>query len=149
MAHVVLREQQSATPVHRPIECRAELIREYALLEQLVLDPHRKRLPERGESPWSECKIGLQQTLELQERLVIEGHEIDLVGTQPRVFQAEHRCVRRKLRVVLVPRESLLLCGRDDFAVDHQCGCCVVIVGGNAQDPHRARTPRPLRTAYR
>ena len=62
-------------------------------------------------------QIGLEQPLELQERLVVEDDVVDLVEPtlpSPRQYST---ALMREAGVVLLAREALLLRGRDDAPV--------------------------------
>jgi hypothetical protein len=132
---VVLREEQLRLPVHARRQ-RLQLLQDGAALEQLVLHPQRQRLAERGEAARREGEIGLEQPLELEERLVVESHAVELPGPHAGDLQAGADGVVREGRVVLAPRKALLLRGGRDPAVDHQRGRAVVVVGRDAEDLH-------------
>ena len=51
-----------------------------SLLKQLLADPKRHRLAERGEASRREGQIGFDQPLEFHERLFIEDDVVDLGG---------------------------------------------------------------------
>jgi hypothetical protein len=73
---MMLGEQQ---PVGRNILVELlQILAQQALLEQLFLEPERDRHLERAEAPRRERNIGLEQPLEFQERLVVEGDVVDL-----------------------------------------------------------------------
>src|SRR5262249_54392962 len=91
---------------------RTELLQftcEKALLEQLLLDPERQRHGEAAVAARREREVGLEQPLELDERLVVEGDEIEIVEREASRREAELDCVARKPRIVLAPREALFL----------------------------------------
>ena len=89
-------------------------------------------------------QVGLQQPLELGQRLVVEGDVVEVVGGEPGLAQAVGDRPGRESRVVLLPGEPLLLGGGDDPAVDDQGGGAVVVECGDTQDrghvpPHGLR----------
>src|SRR6266850_149992 len=143
MTQMMLGKQQAPLPIDLVIELR-ELIRQQAPLEQFLLDPQRQRLPERCEPPRGKREIGLEQTLELQEWLVVERHELQIAGTGRGRFQAPSDGPVRKPRIVLLPREALLLRGGNYLPVFYQRRGAVVVIGRYAEDAHRH-----IRTACR
>jgi hypothetical protein len=80
--------------------------------------------------------IGFQQSLELEEGLVVERDLIHLGKRNAGLGQAIVQRVERKSGVVLLAREALFLCGSDDVAVLEQGGRAVVVIGGKAQGVH-------------
>ena len=113
-----------------------QLLAQEAFLEQLLLHPDRHGGAERLEAFRREGEIGLQEALELQERLVVERDMVDLGQRQPAFRQAvAHRLVR-KAAVMLDPGEALLLRRRDDPAVHHQGGRAVVIKSRHTEYTH-------------
>ena len=87
-------------------------------------------------------QVSLQQPLELEERLVVENHVVYVLEAHSARRQAIRHGVRGKARVVLFPREALLLGGGDDLSIPQQGGGAVVVEGGNAQDSHGPRRPQ-------
>src|SRR5690242_1552156 len=86
-----------------------KLAREQILEEELLAQPERDRHAEALEPARRESEIALEQALELQKRLVVEGDEVDLRETHARLAQAVGKCLRGKMRVVLLAGEALLL----------------------------------------
>ena len=138
VAQVVLGEDQLRLPVL--VAQLLQLLEDGGALEQLVLHPQRQRLAERGEALGREREVGLEQPLELQERLVVEGDDVDVL--RPRAGGREARLDRvvREAVVVLLAREALLLRGGEHLPVAQERRGAVVVVGGNAEDAHRLRT---------
>src|SRR5262249_35033925 len=101
---------------------------------QLFFEPERHGQAKAAEADRDVGQVGLQEALELGERLVIEDDVVQLPRGQPCLLQAKGHCARRESRVVLLAREPLLLGGGDDLAVDDQGGRAVVIERRNAQD---------------
>ncbi len=81
-------------------------------------------------------QVSLQDALELQKRLVVKSNQIEPLGVDPRLFQTEFDGVPGKRKIVLFPREALLLRGAQDLAVPHQAGGAIVVKGGDAQNIH-------------
>src|SRR4051794_18992542 len=115
-----------------------------ALLEQLVAEPRRHRRLERLEAARHEGEIGLDQPVELAQRLVVEHDVVELAQPDAGLLQAIRDRVGRERGVVLLPREALLLRRRDHAPVDDQRRRAVVIEGRNSEYPH---WPRRLSTA--
>lgn len=136
VAQVVFRKQQALKPVHARFDS-LELLGQQVLLKQLLAQPQRHRHAKRFEAARRECQVGLEQALELQERLVVEGDVIDLGQADAGLVQAITQGVQREARVVLAAREAFLLGGGDDHTVAQQCGCAVMVVAGEAEDEHR------------
>src|SRR5262249_48808116 len=97
---------------------------------------HRNGHRERPQAAWREREIGLEQALELEERLVVEDNVVDLIQRHAGLAQTVLDRVRREARGVLLARESLFLSRRRDTAVLDQRGRAVVIEGRDAKDPH-------------
>ena len=78
-------------------------------------------------------EIGFEQAFELQERLVIEGDEVDVGPGDPGFGEAIAHRVRRERGIVLPAREAFLLRSRNDFPIAHDCRGTVVIERRNAE----------------
>src|SRR5580704_1655970 len=95
MGMVVLGEHKA-----RRVEVRIDLVQfpeQHALLEQLFAEPERHRFHERRKSARRECKIGFQQPLELEERLVVKHHVVDIAQPGAGRFQAIVNRLMQKL----------------------------------------------------
>ena len=88
------------------------LFRKSFSLSQTGIAARNERMPLRriGE-------VGLEQPLELDERLVVEDDVVDVVERDLAFAQAILDRVGREVGVVLLAREALFLRGRDDLAV--------------------------------
>jgi hypothetical protein len=113
---------------------RAEFLLQQILQQQLLLQPDRHRRQERAQSPRRIGQIGLQQSLELDQRLVVEDHMIQVRQRDAASVQTVADRIGRKARVVLLAREAFLLRGSQDLAVAHQAGGTVVVVCGDTED---------------
>ena len=78
VAEVVLGEEQPLLDILTRAAC-AKLLREQILEEELLAQPHRDRHAEGLEAARSKREVGLQQSLELEEGLVVEGDVVDVV----------------------------------------------------------------------
>ena len=83
-----------------------------------------------------ERQVGLEQALELEERLVVERHVVEIFGANRACAGSSARHCR-KARVVLAAREALLLRRADD-APSRTSSRRVVIERGDAEDLHGA-----------
>ena len=136
VAQVVLGKQQLGRPVMAGLDAR-ELPGEAVLLEQLLLDPQRHRHLEGAKAARRERHVGLEQPLELQERLVVEGDVVEL-GSFEVALRPGSSSPRwsGKRGVVLPAREALLLRRRHDLAVDDEGGRTVMIERRDAENAH-------------
>src|SRR5262249_51280697 len=116
VAQVMLAEEYARAPVDVGRES-PQLPHQVRLLEQLLAAPHRHRHAERTEPGGGERQVRLEETLELEEGLVVERDMVDLGRTDLRRLQTVFDGVMREARVVLLPGEALLLGRRDDPAV--------------------------------
>ncbi len=120
---VVLGEDVAALVV--AAEAAVELARRVELLLQPERQPHQEQL----EAARRVGEVGLEQAVELQERLVVEGDVVEVTRRDAGFVEAVAHRVRGKVVVVLLAGEALLLRGRDDRPVAHQAGRAVVIEG--------------------
>ena len=128
VALVVLGEDVA---VLRP---RAEAAAQLAAHVQLLAEPDRHRLGERPQADRREREVGLEQPVELQDRLVIEGDEVEVARRDACRAQAVVDGPGREVGVVLLAGEALLLRRGDDLPVPQQGGGGVVVEGGDAED---------------
>src|SRR5205809_6323137 len=108
MAQMMLGKQQAPVPVHIVIEL-LKLAYEQSPLEQLLFQLQRQGLPERSESARSKGEVGLKQTLEFQERLVVERHQVKLAGTGAGGFHARADRLMGRPRIALPAGEAFRL----------------------------------------
>src|SRR5688572_33467824 len=102
--------------------------------EELLFDPYRHRGRKAAQAGGREGVIRLEQPLEFQEWLVVEGDRAQLVERDPRLLEHEAAGMNRKRRIVPASREALLLRRRDDPAVDEQRRGAIAVVGGDAEN---------------
>ena len=135
MAQVVLAEEQLFVP---PAAARylPQLLHEQVFQKQLLPQPQRDRHAEGPVASRREAQIGLEQALELHERLVVEHHSVEIPQRDAALGQAVADGVKREARVVLLARKALFLRGGDDAAVLKQrCGA-VVVERRDSEDVH-------------
>ena len=72
-------------------------------------------------------EITVQNAVELEERLFVERHKVEVADFEAAFSQAVLDCILRETGVVFLAREPFLLGGGDDFSVAHEAGCAVVI----------------------
>ena len=132
---MVLRKQESGGFRAEAAE-RGELPAQRGLQVELVLEPYRHAHQERAEPARDVRKIGFEQSLELEQRLVVEDDAIDFAERYAGFRETVADGIRRETGVVLPAREALLLRSRDDAAVDDQGGGAVMVVGGKTENLH-------------
>src|SRR6185503_17889648 len=132
---VMLAEQEALLPVEVRLPL-LHLVAQQGLLEQLLLQPQRHGHAEGVEAARREGEVGLEQPLELQERLVVRGGVVDVGQLDAGLAEAVVDRLLREGRVVLLAGEALFLSGGNELAVLDQRGSAVVIEGGDPQDPH-------------
>jgi hypothetical protein len=101
---------------------------------QLGFQPERHRHHEGSQSDRSIRQVGFEQTIKLEERLVVKDNVVELPRSKARFPEAVVCGVLWEVGVVLDAGESFLLCCRDDLAITQQGGGAVVIEGREAQD---------------
>jgi len=134
VARVMFGEHQPLGPVDARLQ-RLQVPDQRVLLEQLLLDPQRHRAAERRETLRRKRGIGFQQPLELHERLLVEGDEVDILQADPADVETGGNRMLWHARIVLLPAETLFLHGGDDAAVLDQRRGAVVIERGETEDP--------------
>jgi hypothetical protein len=143
VAQMVLAEQEPRLPVEFGVR-GLELVGQQRLLEQLFAQPQRQRHAKRREAARAAGEIGLEQALELEERLVVEHDPVDVLELNAGLLQAIVDGEPRIAGVELLAGEALFLRGGNEPAVLDDRRGAVVIEGGEAEDAHVA-----LRTACR
>src|SRR5215510_13947555 len=139
MAHVVLGEEKLVLPV----EVRRKLLQLAAddvLLKQLLAQPERDGHGERLIAARRKPNVGLQQPLELEKRLLVEHHIVEVIEPAALFLQAIRDGMRGEARILLLAGKALLLRGRHDTAVDEQRSGTVMIERRNTEDAHGSRT---------
>jgi len=148
VTQVVVGEQQalfgSVSPGNAP-----QLAAEQIFEEQLFAQPDRHRHAERLESARRKSKVGFQQPLEFQERLVVEDDVVDFIERALALPQAVGERIAREPGIVFLAAEALFLRGGHDFAVANERRRAVVVIGGDAEDAHATGARSRPRTGYR
>lgn len=135
MAEVMFGEQEAAIPVKFGRR-RPQLFRELPFLKEPVFEPDRHCCAERPEPARGKRQISLDQPLEFEQRLIVEGNKVDICETDFPFREAIGDCVGGVSVVVFLAGKALLL-GRGDYAaVFNQGGRAVVIKGRNAENAH-------------
>src|SRR5210317_110976 len=112
----------------------AQFLPQYGLEKQLLLQPYRHRRDERCEATRRLGEITLEQSLELDPRLVIEDHGVELIKRETAPLQAVANRAPGERRVVAQPAESFLLGRSANVAVDHQRRGAVMVISRQSQD---------------
>jgi hypothetical protein len=101
---------------------------------ELLVQPHRHRLAEGAERARKGGDVGAQHPLELEQRLVVEADDVEVPGLDPGLLEDVADGVVGEVGVVLLPREALLLRGRDHLAVPQEGSGGVVVEAGDPED---------------
>lgn len=117
---------------------------------ELLAEPHGQGLSKAREPSRRMGDVGLDEPLELGQRLLVESHVIELLRLDPRFVEAVADRVLGEPRIVFLAREALFLDRGDDLAVTHKGGCRVVVERAEAKDgAHVVRPPRAGQGAHR
>ena len=116
-----------------------KLLLDNGLQIKLFLEPDGHRGDEGLKPPGCVAQVSLEQSLELDERLVVEDDPVDVAKTQVFRFQAITDGVFGKARVMLLAAEAFLLRRGHQFAVLQQGGSTVMVVSRNAENAGRLR----------
>ena len=87
VALVMVGKEQAGIPVDVGVEL-GQVLPQQPFLEQLLLEPERNRHAERAKAARRERKVGLEQPLELDERLLVEHDVVEVAGAQARFREA-------------------------------------------------------------
>ena len=139
MGQVVLGEQQRGVAVAH----LGQFLPQERAHHELFLDPDRHGHEEALQAPGREAVVGLQQALELEIRLVVEGHGAQVAELEPRLRHDVGQGVSRKVGVVLLAGEALFLGRGDDLAVHQDGRGAVVIKGGKPENGVRQGSGSP------
>src|SRR5262249_25962550 len=126
-----------------PLKPVSELFLNFLGKTQLGARPRWKRLTEGVEAGWRVRNVRLQQAFELDQRVFVEHRVVQHCGVDSGFAAAVAYGIPRKPWIVFAPAETLLLSGRDDFAVANQRRGGIVIVSGDAENvgTHRPWVP--------
>ena len=101
--------------------------------------PQRHCLQKRAKARRRVIKISLEQSIEFQQRLVIEADKIQFVCSYARLLQAVTNGIYGKIVVVLEAGESFFLRRGDDLAINHEASGRVVIERRYAKNVRHGR----------
>ena len=130
VGQVVFREKDRGLAVSH----LGQFFLEQGAHQELFFDPHRHGHQKAPEPPGGKPVVGLQQALELEVGLVIEGHGAQVGEPQARLRHDIGQGIGREGGVVLLAGEPLLLGRGDDLAVHQEGGGAVVIKGGETEN---------------
>lgn len=105
--------------------------------KEFLLEPQRHRLDKRPYTSGCKAEVRQQYPFEFDERLIVEGHIIQVVRTNACFVKAVLDRVGREGRIVFLACEPFLLSRCDYMAVGNKCGCTVMIESGDAQNVQR------------
>jgi hypothetical protein len=135
VAQVVFGEEQASFGPETAIDLR-ECIGQELSLEELLTHPKGDGHGERTDTARSECDVGLDQSLEFQEGLIVEYDKVEIFELHALFREAIPDCFEGKARVVFLSCKSFFLRRGDDLAVTQQCGGTIVVERGNPQNTH-------------
>src|SRR5256885_463065 len=133
MRLVVLAEEHLA--VESP-NARANVVGHPELLAQP--DGHSRKI--RTQAAWRTGRVGLDETIELEDGLFVEADKIEIAGRDSGFPEAIFDRPLREARIVLPAGKSFLLRGSDDAAVFDDARRRIVVVGGDAEDARHSGT---------
>jgi hypothetical protein len=90
---------------------------------------------DRGER-WASLQGEQHLPVQVRRGVAADRDVIDLRDVEPGVVQAEPYRLRREAGPVLDPADALFLDRGDEFAVRHQTGCRITVVGIDAENVH-------------
>jgi hypothetical protein len=130
--------EEDVAPLIAMVESPVELSRGV----ELLLQPERQAFEEKAVASRRIGKIGLEDSIELEERLVVESDEVEGVGRDAALLETVIDGVLREAIVMFQPSEPLLLRGGHDLAVPDEAGGAIVIEGGDPEDVHARAADR-------
>ena len=117
----MIREDES------PLVLLAEPLSHLTRQMQLLFQPDRNRRAKRPKPGRCKCQVRFQQPLKGPQRLIVKPDIVELIRSQPGLFQTVVNGVLRKSSVVLLPSKPLFLSSSHDLTIHHQSGRRVVI----------------------
>ena len=108
-----------------------------ALDPEFVVEPGDHRLAEDSPGIGIRAERGHEDALELDQRLLVEDHIVEVGALDLRLPETEVDRALRVSEVMLLAREALFFGGGDQHAVAQQGGGGVVVETGNTQDIHQ------------
>jgi hypothetical protein len=108
----------------------AQLVPQLPVQVELVFDPEGAGHEEGLEACRRDPQIGLQDALELEQRLVVEPDVSQIPNLDSRLRQTVRHSLSREGGIPLLPGKPFLLGRGHDLAVPEQtCGAVVVVCG--------------------
>ena len=80
------------------------------------------------------AQIGLKQSLEFEQGLLVENHVVEIFRLQSRMRKTELNSVLWKSLVMLLPGKAFFLCRCNYVAIDHERCCGVMVERRDSQD---------------
>src|SRR5712671_3923041 len=111
--------------------------------EEALLHPEWARPIEGRESARGDVEIGLEQTLELEQRLLVEHDRFQCRGFDAGGSEAVCDCLAWKARVTFHACKTLFLCCRD-YPVPGEQACSAAVVESRYSKDVFARQMSPL-----
>ncbi len=106
-------------------------------MKQLLAQPQRQRHAERREPAGAVGQIGLKQTLEFDERFVVENDVVDFADAAFGFVEAIVYGAAREIGVELLAGEPLFLRRGGNPPIFNEGRGTVVIEGGQPENTHR------------
>ena len=103
---------------------------------EFLFEPERQSLEEKSEAVGRVGYIRLEQSVELEERLVVKSHIIQVLRLDSSFTQTVVQSMFWEAMIMFLPGETLFLRSGNELPVADQTGRAVMIEGGDAQDFH-------------
>src|SRR5262249_55259651 len=87
--------------------------------QQFFLQPHRHGGKKGLQAARRKPNVGFEEPLEFDQRLVIKHNVLKILDSDPSLIQTVLDGTMRKSWIMLLSREPLFLCGRDDPTVPY------------------------------
>src|SRR5258708_35353370 len=92
------------------------------LYPEFLPQPNRNEVQETGHSPWNNRQVGPQDTAKFQKWILIENHQIELLGRKSGRFKAIRYGIFGEADGMLRSGNTLLFRRGHDSTVDEQTG---------------------------
>src|SRR6185369_10218873 len=133
MRLVVLREDNLAFVI--------ELLTDDLLHPDFLFDPDWNRFEEGLQPEGCVGQIRMENSVELYERLFVKRHVVNILDSDISLPQTIRHGLCRKICIMLLAREPLLLRCRHNHPVSHQAGCAIVVKGRDSEDVDLVSAP--------
>src|SRR5262245_23648658 len=107
---------------------------------ELVSQPQRHRHEVGPQPSRGSCGVGLKQSVELDERLLVETNQVEIASLEAGLMQTVLDGARWEAGVVFLAGEPFFLCRGRDLAVFHKTGGRIVVIRRKSQDACRQST---------